>query len=330
MKILIITDAHLFHRYAITTTKYHDILKNEDYDIVVDCGDLTNNSSLMAPQLDKISHIYDDINKPVYIIAGNHDSLSGTTIASIFNMKNNIKIITKPTILDNMLFVPYTDDIKTLSQKLDAIVEDQLDFMFSHLNLTSNFYATIPFKDAKILHKYAETIFNGHIHTIEENKTIFGKIYNLGSCSNLTFGDDHIPCYSIYDTKTKTLSKVEIEKSIIHKNYKIYDVESIDEILEDIGKRFSKYKLRCKFYLYNTPESIYIRKQINDKIKNEENVIGCVFDYIKQSDNKSKQIKKVENKKQDTKSLCIKLIDLFEENTNILLQDEIKKELLEN
>ena len=62
----------------------------------------------------------------------------------------------------------------------------------------------------------------------------------------------------------------------------------------------------------------------------EENVIGCVFDYVKQSDNKSKQIKKIENKKQDTKSLCIKLIDLFEENTNILLQDEIKKELLEN
>lgn len=328
MKILIITDAHLFHKYAITTKKYHDILKNEDYDIIVDCGDLTNNSSLTAPQLDKISHIYDNIIKPIYIVAGNHDSLSGTTIASVFSMKNNIKIITKPIILDNMLFVPYTDDIKTLYQNLDSIVKDQVNFMFSHLNLTSNFYATIPFKDAKILHKYAEIVFNGHIHTIEENKTAFGKIYNLGSCSNLTFGDNHTPCYSVYDTEQKILNRIEIKNSTIHKNYKVLDIDDVGSILKNIKDNYKDYKLRCKFYLYNTPESITIRKQINNKIKDTENIIGCVFDYIKQD--KIKQIKKTENKKQDIQSLCTKLINLFEENTSIMLQDEIKKELLEN
>lgn len=327
MKIGLISDAHLFHKYAITVENYNFILQKQfkNCDIIVDCGDLTDKSSLTAPQLEKLSKVYDNIDKPVYIIAGNHDSLSSTTVASIFNMKSNIKIITEPTKINNMLFVPYTDNIKELIKTLNKL-DEFCNFAFSHLNITSNVYATIPFKNIDKLFKYAKIWFNGHIHTMEEESTAFGSLYNIGSCSNLTFGDEHIPCFSVYDTDLNVLNTIEIKDSIIHKNYRLQDNTDLKSIYSDISFLASKYKLCCKFYLQNNQNSLEIRKQIKSELESNFNILSISFDYMK--DKSVEKKKEIKESKLNKVPLMQQLIQHFEEDTQISLSNNIKKELM--
>lgn len=328
LDILVISDAHLFHKYAIKPEEYTNILveAGNACNCIIDCGDLTDKSNLTAPQLDALSKIFDNVKVPVYLVAGNHDSLSETTVASIFESNPLVKVIkNKPQVIDGMLFVPYTDDIKGLIKELDALVKEPVKYAFSHLNVTSNIYATLPFRDVNKLHKYAKYWINGHVHQEEENKTVFGEFYNIGACSNLTFGDNHIPNYVIFDTDKNFLHDIAIDNSIVHRCFNVDNLESVYEEIE-YATRF--YKLRCKFYLPNKQESVEIRKQIKEKLKQNSNVIDVVFDYIKvKEDTKAVQEQKtIENKPKV--SLPEQLIRLFEEETETQLQDEIKKEIM--
>ena len=331
MKIGIISDAHMFHRWGITTEMYHNIIVNDfaECDIIVDCGDITDRSNLTAPQIDALSKLYDNVDKPVYLVAGNHDSLSNTTVASVFESKKNILVIREPVVYDKMLFVPYTDDIKTMFKQLDKVVKEPVKYAFSHLNITSNIYTSIPFNDTKKLHKYAEIWFNGHIHNDEKNETAFGKVYNIGACSSLTFGDTHTPCYSIYDTEEDYLETKGINNCILHRSF------SINSKLGDIGLCYSEieyatryYRMRTKFYLPNNNDSLDIRRKIKEKLEQNPNIISIVFDYIK--DDTKKETKKQEKEIKITQKITLmqQLFEHFEQDTQIALSDDIKKELM--
>lgn len=331
MKIGLITDAHITHKYAILPEIYHDILINSfaNCDIIVDCGDLTDKSNLTAPQLDSLSKVFENINKPIYLVAGNHDSLSGTTVASIFESKKNITVIREPAVIDNMLFVPYTDDIKNLFKQMNSIVKEPFKYAFSHLNITSNIYASISFNDTKKLHKYAEIWFNGHIHNDERNETAFGKVYNIGACSSLTFGDNHIPCYSFYDTEKDYLETKCINGSLLHRTFNISNgLSEFNLCNSEIEYATRIYNMRCKFNLPNNSDSVNLRKQIREKLNQNSHVINVVFDYIK-NDNIKQEVKiKNEITSKSKKSLVEQLIQHFEQDCKIILNEDIKKELL--
>ena len=331
MKIGIISDAHLFHRWGITTESYHDIILNKfkNCDIIVDCGDITDKSNLTAPQIDALSKLYEDIYKPVYLVAGNHDSLSNTTVASVFESKRNILVIREPAIYNTMLFVPYTDDIKTMFKQLDEVVKEPVKYAFSHLNITSNFYASIPFSDTKKLHKYAEVWFNGHIHNDEKNETVFGKVYNVGACSSLTFGDTHTPCYSIYDTEEDYLETKPIDNCVLHRTFNFSNNSgNFDLFYDEIEYATRFYRMRCKCYLPNCDDSLNIKREIKERLEQNPNIISIVFDYIK--DNNKKEIKKqeVEAKCEQKIPLMQKLFEHFEKDTQITLCDDIKEGLM--
>ena len=327
MRIGIITDAHLFHRYAITPEKYKDILNNMDVDIIVDCGDLTDKSNLNASQLDNMSKIFKDITKPMYIVAGNHDSLDSTTVASILNLNDNIHIIkNEPQIIDGMLFVPYTDDIKGLYKKLDKLVDEQVAVMFSHLNITDNIYASIPFRNLPKIQKYAERIFNGHIHDYEENFSVYGCFYNIGSSSSLTFGDEHYPCYTIYDTEDNKVTNHVIYDSIVHKTYDV-SKQDVDVILQSIKQLTKQFKLRCRLNMPNNVDSVELRKKLKEKLELNDRVVSVTFNYIKDKEIAKKNKEKTEEKLDKT-PLMEQLFNYFEKDCEIKLDEEIKKELL--
>lgn len=318
MRIGIISDAHLFNKYAITTEKYNEILKEmikQDVDCIVDCGDLTDKSHLSAPQLDKLSKIFNNVNNvPIYIVAGNHDSLDNTTVASVFNMKKNITIITKPTKIDNMLFVPYTNNIKKLYEELEEVVDESVDYAFSHLNITNLFYADISFDNSQKLFTFADIWFNGHIHIPENYDDMLGSIYNVGSCSSLTFGDTHIPNYCIFSDDG--LIRENIKGSIVHKIFK----QNLN--LEDLGNDFD---YRCRIDLYNNPNSLELRKEIRDLSLTNPNIKELVFSYIKDETRKETLIKQQQASKI---SLSTQLIKQFETDNKITLSDDIKRRII--
>lgn len=330
MKIGIISDAHIFNRCAISPDKYKDVIydKFKGVDFIVDCGDLTDKSSLTAEQIDTLTNIFSNLNKKMYYVAGNHDSLGGTTVASIFDLKPNIEVIREPKVIDNMLFIPYIGNKTELFSKLDSLdLTDSLPLAFSHLNLTQNFYAMLPFNDdtAKQLHKYADVIFNGHIHTPESYKTLFGDIYNIGSCSSLTYGDEHIPCYSIYDTENKNLMHYTIEDTVVHYTCIIKDGLVPSSVYPDIDSLVTNHFVCCRFRLPNDCiGGLDLKKNVKHRFENNDRV-ELYFDYIKtqNSDTISVSVNKI-----NKISLAEQLIKSFEKDMGVVLSDNIKKKVL--
>ena len=320
----IISDAHLFNKYAIEPEKYHNIIINEfkNCDFIVDCGDLTDKSNLTAPQIDILSKIFTDVNKPIYLLAGNHDSLANTTVASIFEENKNIKVIkAEPKVIDGMLFIPYTDDIKNLYKILNKIVTTPVKYAFSHLNITNNFYSSINSNNIHTLFNYTEYLFNGHIHLPEILKeSVIGTLYNVGSCSSLTYGDVHIPNFCIFD-KDKLQSN-SIRNSIIHKTYDITE-DNFDTILSLVEEDAKNNRLCCRFRLYNNESSIEIRRKIREVLQDVVYMIN--FDYIK---NKTKVNESIEKTSINKEPLIELLIKSFEKENRILLSKQLKEELI--
>ena len=328
MKIGLITDAHLFHKNAITPGHYKNILidKFKDVDIIVDCGDMVDKPFLIADQLDWLQYIFKDLDKPFYYVAGNHDSLnSKSTALSILKLKSNIKVITEPTKIENLLFIPYTDDIKSLYNKLDELNISGDTIIFSHLNITNNMYAIISIKNCSKLLSYGSVIINGHIHTPETFSDIYGTIYNIGSCSSLTFGDEHIPCYSILDIDENnevSLENYTLSSSLIHLTYIIKDSNDADTMFKEISQLSNDVNLRVK--LYNNSNSLELRKYIREQQEITSNIRNIQFDYIKE------EIKKTRDKTIKHKSINIieQLFQCFEKDNNTSILDNIKKDLL--
>lgn len=332
MKFGIITDAHLFHRYAIKPEKYKEIIQNlnnnPEIKFIVDCGDLADKSVLTAPQVEILTHIFDYVTKPVYIVAGNHDSLEGTTVVTALELNPNVKVIKEPTVVDNLLFVPYVNTAKELYSKLNNLIlgNNIPKYAFSHINVTSNIYSMIPFKDVDKLFKYAKYWYNGHIHTKEERLTAFGVFINVGACSNLTFGDNHIPCYTIVDVNDEIINveNYGIDGSIIHK---VFSTENLDKVYDEINYATRFYKMRCRFKLPNNESSLEIRKQICQRFKDNSNVLSLNFDYVKTEVKKQRQEIKVDKEKLKS-NLYEQLFQHFEEDTQLSISKEIKKELM--
>ena len=333
MKFGIITDAHLFHRYAIKPEKYKEIIQdlnnNSEIEFIVDCGDLTDKSILTAPQVEILTHIFDYVTKPVYIVAGNHDSLEGTTVATALELNPNVKIIKEPTVINDLLFIPYINTTKELYSKLNGLVSDNHipKYAFSHINVTSNIYSMIPFRDVDKLFKYAKYWYNGHIHTEEEHLTAFGRFINIGACSSLTFGDNHIPCYTIVNVDSNETVNVEnhgIDGSIIHK---IFSTENLNKVYDEINYATRFYKMRCRFKLPNNENSLEMRKQICQRFEDNSNVLSLNFDYIKTEVKKQKQEIKIDKEKLKL-NLYEQLFQRFEEDTQLSISKEIKEELM--
>lgn len=333
MKIGIISDAHLFHKKAIRPEMYKKILHEDFKNVhsIIDCGDLTDKSSVTADQLDILADIFDGLDKPLYFVAGNHDSIHNASVTNILKLHRNTTIITEPTVLDSMLFVPYMDGTPAqILKRIGSVCKEQVNFAFSHLNISRNIYSQFHTdkEDSKKLNKYAKYWFNGHIHECEEGQpNIFGQVWNIGSCSSLTFGDTHLPNYLIIDIDTDGAISVKykvIPGSIAHSVVKSdKDVKQLQNTARTYGIKFN-----VRYDLPNNPESLEKRKSIREALPLlSEEVASVQFSYIKDksTDNKNKT---EEKDTEFTKTpLAQQLIEQFEKDNSVKLHNDIKVDL---
>lgn len=346
MIVGIITDAHLFHKNAITPQMYKDIIQNKmrDADIIVDCGDLTDKSNLTARQLDDLADIFKDLDKPMYFVAGNHDSLDNTTVASILRLNPHAFIITKPCILNDMLFIPYTDDKPGLLRELKELFRDsgrQCQLGFSHLNITHNPYATFRMNDKADTQKlsvYCMHLYNGHIHEPEFGNNLYGEIINPGACSSLTFGDKHIPQYTMLSVNPeidqsggKSDCMVHpIMSSIIHMVLGLDDQVKAVDCFRDTLRVAKDCDLHVRFRvdLPNNPDSLEVRKAIKEQWGEKEGVSCITFSYVSDKSTKAQVLEDKQKEKLSNKSLTEQLIEQFEKTCQVKLLDSIKEELM--
>lgn len=355
MKIGLITDAHLFHKYT-QPQLYRRILQKlqsmEDIEMIVDCGDLTDNYILNSEQAKQLHDIFSSVKKPMHIVMGNHDSHGGQSLASVLELNPNIvvhntigqcirrsKVDIEDTV--NMLFVPYYNTKSELEHQLtEQNMFRRADVAFSHLMISEIPYSMLTFKDApSFLHKYADVWLNGHIHKSSKNSTLYGDIYNLGSFSSVSFGDVDVPSYSIYNTKTKELRSYPVQDSLVHKTLVPDCDQTNDEILKEIKKEMSVdflYNLRLKI-----PADFDFKRRnaIKTALYEQKRVNYVQFDSISQQ-KKPQEQEYGEGEEQAVASqkirrhlikepLIDKLFKSYESSTGQALKDSIKKELKE-
>lgn len=334
-KIGIVSDLHLGHR-KVNIENYTEVLNKlqniHGVDMIVDCGDIFDTSTINAVNAKEIKDAFKNMNIPIHIIRGNHDTLSEVSVASMLDLSNNITIHNSVDIVyfnnQSFLFVPYVNSKTELDKNL-GFVKEQVNFAFSHLNLTNNFYATFSTKIAdKYFHKYAEYWFNGHIHTPEIYSSLFGKIYNVGSVSSLTYGDEHKPCYAIFDTVTLEYKDFYIDNSIIHKTFSLQNIDDLQSILDDLKQLYSNnlWNLRIKIpNSFLTEEKDKIKDIINSYLTDK--ILEIQFDYL--SSNNNIEIKNLSVQQNKSKQPLIYQLFTEYELKGKILDKDIKEEIIE-
>lgn len=339
MLIGIISDFHLGHKNV--DAKIYENVVNElqnkyNVDEIVDCGDLVDKCNIDSVISYNLYEMFLSVKIPFHILRGNHDSLSGLSITQLLAYNSNIKVYNDVgySASLNAIFVPYTDNLKETYDKITNVIKQfnngkPTKLAFSHINVTSNFYSTINIKNTEQLHVFADTWFNGHIHTPEENKSMYGNFYNVGSLSSLTYGDEHIPSYKIYNTDTNELTTIKLKNCLIHKTVN-YDFD-----FESFIREYDEYLIDWRIKIPNKDLYVDLRQKIKENLQKHKQTHNIQFDYIKdttaaENNTDINTLSSDSNNNNSNKlSLMEQLILQYENDTKIQLSDCVKNLLLQ-
>jgi len=198
-----------------------DDINSQKPDLVIFLGDIFDIKGVVKPSVGiEVFDILSRLEAPIYAIAGNHDmeadNIQSTSVNFIKYLNINNKVFNQPTLIDDMLFVPY---VKTKTEFLDILIKykDKFQYLFSHQLILPNYLYN---KSEEILYQDIMNIagsiyiFNGHNHASFTHH----RLYNVGSPFKHNFNDcDRDACYLIFNTDNKqaefrTVNKIEFVK----------------------------------------------------------------------------------------------------------------------
>lgn len=230
-----------------------------------------------------------------YFIVGNHES----DVASLeYNStealrKNGFEIIAKPTIIDNMVLLPYITEDSRLPLK-DYLQNTNKPIVFSHNDIKGIRYGKYESKTGfgiKEIEDLTSLYINGHLHN---GAWVTEKILNLGILSGLNFGEDAFTyAHNVMVLDIDDLSYELIENPHAINFYKIeIDKQEDIDLIKGI-KNHAVLSIKCnnifkdevKQMLDNSPKVltykliIYVESDSSDT-SNESNVELGGLDYI--------------------------------------------------
>ena len=246
-QIAIFSDLHLgvhmnsqaWHSISLDWAKWIvDELKAKKINEIVFCGDFFHSrSEITVNTLHHASTILDHFKDfKIYMLAGNHDSFykNNCSVNSIriFNGKDNIVIIDKPTLIQiggkECFFAPWGTELKDIQE---------CDIMFGHFEIETfkmNSFKVCEggFKSQELLN-YAPLVISGHFHLREERKYSKGTILYVGCPFELDFGDEgSTKGYYILDTNNAQYEFFPNEVSPRHVKINLSDLVKIPNFAE--------------------------------------------------------------------------------------------------
>lgn len=194
-----------------------ELVKKYKIDQLIICGDLTEEKDAHpAPLVNEIVNCFYQISQSckITILQGNHDFLHNAhPFFEFVSNFSNVKWISKPTELDNCLYLPHTRDYKQDWKNIGFTKE--YNFIFAH-NIFDGVKANgqkltgIP---TKIFPDTAQVI-SGDVHEPQELDD--GKIIYVGSPLLCDFGDDYQPRVLLLDDLLIKSIKVQgVQKRLI-------------------------------------------------------------------------------------------------------------------
>lgn len=253
MKILLFTDMHISSSGSMNCNRLPFIYKTIDWlgevaktykvDEVINCGDLTDKTTLNQDEISAISKLMktlDDLEIPHTHILGNHEifdsdglrssikgfidlTLEGQLVDTTF-----LKIISGEAIIRLAAYSTDTDFIKRM-----ITTRDTPNILLTHKSLTEN----PMFCEDMEPYEHFDLIFNGHVH----NPSKFGNVVNIGSCLGSNLADDYKngrPGIIILDTDNiNNFKRIENPHSMLY--FRANNIEEIPEV--DRARSYVKF-----------------------------------------------------------------------------------------
>lgn len=264
MKIGIYSDPHITKKLHIIDNKWNESIldtfnsmykkfKDYDVDLVVCGGDFFDKPVLEAKHVFLLSNIMDILSMykfNTYFLLGNHEiESSDHNILSCLSNYNKVKVIEDLYKEGNLLFIPYSVYLENLDPSIfnDCVIFTHHDIYGSELaggKVKASFGI-----DPNIFNK-SKIVFNGHLH----NRSVLGKVINVGSLFATQFGEikegsySDYPSYYIYDTDKGSLETFNNKDSFA---YITIPIQELNNALNSYDK--DKLILRV---LYNSEEDI--------------------------------------------------------------------------
>lgn len=293
-RIVVLSDIHVEpgnRNEAKLIDAVAEINTMDSVDIVVMCGDLTNEGSDV--QLNNVKRILDNINRPLFIIPGNHENTwSQSATKTFFDLWGNDRFVTE---IDNLVVIgcncgPFMkmgdghvkqEDLHWLKQTLESRVKGGKRVVsFNHYPLRKddldNYIEYI-----KILEQYPTIIhINGHYHRYLPYKS--GNINSMMVSSldqgNGNYGysvidinDDVIKIYrKILGNTPDLLETFEAEKTVTP-----YNFETTDELTMPNGFSIEK--------IWTDSASVFTRTGIDESKLYFGNSLGAIKAIDKKS-----------------------------------------------
>lgn len=284
MKLFIYSDVHIsrtssilplisdYKKYTyrqnmiVKTAKWMtDILLQNDIDMIINLGDTFDQNTITSYDIDTASEffkIFKHINKQHLVLCGNHEMLNTDyNVLRLLDNIDGIQVIDTPTVIDNLLFLPYCD-----YNDLDLSNYNGSEYAFLHHDIYGSKVSPTNVLDFGIsqdsLGKFKK-VFNGHVHA----KSKFSNIINVGSITTHSFADssESVPTCYIFDTVTQELKEFENTICPLFRKINVDSIDGLNTNLDSLDNRF-KYVLHldCAYEL---------KEQVNSIMKEMPNLI---------------------------------------------------------
>lgn len=195
----------------------YNVFENKQVDIAVCVGDFFDKPRVEARSIKLVSELlsYPGLSDiPTYFLLGNHEiESSDANILDILGSFNLCMPVTKLTVKDELVFVPY-------DTKLEDIRSTDMHnkIVFTHCDIAGSRLSGDRISDFgydKKLFEESQMVFNGHIHIASQ---LNDKFYNVGSLVVNHYGDMRAmtyPKFYTYDTEANHLVGYDNKYSMI-------------------------------------------------------------------------------------------------------------------
>lgn len=321
MKVGIFTDAHfcvaksgtkLTGKYSerldslVKSYKYmSEVFKNNNVDLIINAGDTLDSDNLsnkVSSALYESLYYLNSVGCLVINLVGNHDKSFKDDISEnvldILEINNNQVIVKSPTVMGEILLIPFTKNYENLVDEL-AKLKGKYKYVISHLDyiegyLGPNNESAGGFPQKELFQYNPKIVLNGHYHAINSNSSF---IKNIGSLNGLSYSDSYdygLPGFIIYNTFTEKLERyanpyallfhtvkssgisdlIKLDKSD-RNHYRIY---CNDELKEDIDNYLEQVDLKsnCKVLIERQDTTEIINESV---VEINKSPVNYLLDY---------------------------------------------------
>lgn len=279
-KVAIITDTHiglgiredLMYK---TLNSYVEDMRELKPDLIIHLGDVFHNKRPQSNAIEFATTFFTELSlaaKSLIVLAGGHD-MDGrndmTAIDFLDDLSSNITVITEPTSLDSVLFLPYTRYID--KEVLDLISQHSLVFMHqgiveAPLDTQGRIYGRLGDAVPLSALSQADLVVCGHIHT----PWATGKVLVPGSPYPTRRGANvdkrYYPVFTLEDVSDMEL--IEFRDTFWLKKLKVeYVFKNTRVVSKDIMKLMPAIEANTYYSIELSVEGT-LTKAVYDEIKN--------------------------------------------------------------